>query len=629
MDASSHHIWTAAIALTLAGCPDASSDSGDDTDPSVDASGTLEAGSGSTPSGPEDPDDSGIDPDSGPTEGSDSGPDATTGDAPSSDLMTTLTLRANPTAEMGEDELVTAGIPFAHRTMADLQDLQILDEEGVEVQIYAEPLMTYFYKETGSTDVRAAKVQFRADMSGGDRVYTVTNAGRTSADLDEQPRTTAASPSPLHDGLQMPRVFALHEPEHLLASELVPPMGEAGSNAYDDAFFPGVFAEYGALDYATSSFANWQFDRVTALGRQYIRTGDPAYHQELLGSAAFYFGHFTGVGDYDGSTQCAGHFTYKESCDPKYTYVQAAKIYLALTGDDETVPASLVADMVEFTRQKAPAEFAGWQTPYTLGSYITERRIGWRFEASVAGCELLGTESMCSMLPAYVQNMHEHVFANPDTQTPASDGSHRHSWSRHEGDTYPGDDVAADLRFSPWMQVLIGDALWQYWQLLSEGTTRTQVEELLAGHGAALALYGFNRASYDPATLSAVESAYDAVATTYATDPRAQAWACNAAPSPVMAYSATSVYTPALDDPQHFPYATDSHNGEAVTTLALAALFEPDPARRDALLRVADDIVEGFYPNCGSSSNVPRWFGWSTRSAPYPTLQFVRAQLGR
>ena len=308
--------------------------------------------------------------------------------------------------------------------------------------------------------------------------------------------------------------------------------------------------------------------------------------------------------------------------------MQAAKLYLALTGDDEAVTTQLITDMVEFNLQKAPAEFTGWKNAYAMGNYFTERRAGWRFESVVAGCEILNASTWCADLATYVQNMHNHVFNNPDTQSPAVDGSHRHSWARHEGGSYPGDDVASDLRFSPWMQVLITDALWQYWQLLDAGATRTQVEQIIAGHGQALALYGFNRASYEAGTLTALESAYSATATTYSNTARAQSWACNNAPSPVMAYSGTSVYTPTLDDSGHLPANTDSHNSEAITTLALAALFESDTAKRDALIDVADDIVTGFYPTCGAQANVPRYFGWSTRSTPYPTLQYVKGELG-
>jgi hypothetical protein len=543
-------------------------------------------------------------------------------------LDTQIQLIANTDATMTANEVVTLGIPLAHGDMTSLDNLQVLNDSAQEVSIYAECLISWHFKSTGQTDCRAAKVQFVADMSGGNLTYSVTNAGRTTAnDIAEQAIARIASSNTNHDGIDLPRVFVQHNPDYLLASGISTPMGAQSANVYDDTFYPNIFTQHGGLDYGTSTYANWQFDRVTSLSRQYIRTGAANYHREMLASANFYFAQFSGTGAYNGSTDCAGHFTYKPDCDPKYTYAQAAKLYLALTGDDETITSALVTDMVEFNLQKAPAEFAGWKNDYAMGDWYTERRAGWRFESVVAGCEILGTSSWCDALPAYVQNMHDHVFNNPDTQTPASDGSHRHSWARHEGASYPGDDVATDLRFSPWMQVLLSDALWQYWQILDSGTTKTQVEEILAGHGQALALYGFNRASYETGTLTALESAYAATAATYSNTARAQSWGCNDSPSPVMAYSGTSVYTPALDDPDHLPANTDSHNSEAITTLALAAYFEPDTAKRSALIDVADDIATGFYPTCGAQANVPRYFGWSTRSAPYPTLQYVKSEL--
>ena len=540
-----------------------------------------------------------------------------------------LTLTPNADATMGATELITVGIPFKHGQLCDLDELRVVDETGAEVAIYPESTMTWHFKAVDNTCIRAAKVQFVADMTGGALTYRFFVGGRTTAsDLTEDTITRVASSDANHDTVDLPRVFVHHDPDYLLASNIVPPMAAQSANVYDDTFFPAIFANYGDIDYGTSGFDEWQFDRVTAIGKQYMRTGSAAYHKEMLASAQFYFAQFTGVAAYTASTDCMGHFTLKSDCDPKYTYPQAAKIYLALTGDDETVTSTLVTDMVQFTLQKAPAEFKGWKDPYVMGNFYTERRAGWRVEASVAGCEILGDSGICNALPGFVDNLWNHVFDNPDTQTPAIDGSHRHSWTRHEGGTYPGDDVASDLRFSPWMMPLITDTLWQYWHMLPAGATRTKVEQILAGHGQALALYGFNRTSYSTATRDALESAYSATITTYSNTARAQAWGCNVAPSPVMAYSGTSVYTPPLDDGDHFPFATDSHNSEAVFTLSVAAYFETNAAKRAALLDVAEDIIAGFYPNCGDDSNVARWLGWSTRASPWPTYKWVNDRVG-
>ena len=79
--------------------------------------------------------------------------------------------------------------------------------------------------------------------------------------------------------------------------------------------------------------------------------------------------------------------------------------------------------------------------------------------------------------------LHDHETQNPDGQP--ADGAWRHSWQKHENETY---DAATDVRgASPWMSENIIDGLWHAWLATSD----PRIPPMLTAFGRYLEKFGW------------------------------------------------------------------------------------------------------------------------------------------
>ena len=92
-------------------------------------------------------------------------------------LDTELTLQADVDIQAGNNELVTFGLPLALGDVADLSQIRVL-HNGVELSVYVESGLRFHWADNS---LRSVTIQVdNIDMSGGNQVLRVTDAGRYS-----------------------------------------------------------------------------------------------------------------------------------------------------------------------------------------------------------------------------------------------------------------------------------------------------------------------------------------------------------------------------------------------------------------------------------------------------------------
>ncbi|MES2625599.1 MAG: hypothetical protein V4628_09990, partial [Pseudomonadota bacterium] len=68
---------------------------------------------------------------------------------------------------------------------------------------------------------------------------------------------------------------------------------------------------------------------------------------------------------------------------------------------------------------------------------------------------------------------------------------------------------ATDRIFSPWMQAIVADALWQLYNLTDDADLKAKSADMLLGFGRAVTAYGFDGTGMAPKTKAAIESAFN------------------------------------------------------------------------------------------------------------------------
>jgi hypothetical protein len=495
-------------------------------------------------------------------------------DAPVASLPARIIRLIPLPAGPGANELVSVGIPFPPDILLDANSLRILDESGNEVAAHVEPIVRWHYKSNANA-IRSVLVQFRADLSSGaERRFSFdTSSARTrnlaaQAYADGQMPGKAAAP--------VPRVLAVLTPEWLSQSQVAGPQITRSANTdfpdYD-AWFDSFYASARNYSY-TADYANWLFDRATAIYKQYIRTGNPAYLQEAYNSTTFYRSTIDASGSCVGSMRMAG-----KSCDLKYNYTEPLALHYMLTGD-----ASVLPTMRDIVR--------GWDDPtvstqfspiYVRGSgFWTERHAGFGWLALIHAYEVLGGSDLRARVDSWANALLSHVAAPPDGR--GRDGCWRHDSFDHDqsefSSNYPG--------CSPWMTTILLDASWQYWLISAD----PRVGDAVRGFATFVELHGW----YPDASRAAESNGISSY------------------------YFPSSLVGPAVYANADGDYYTDTHNLELIFAYSLAYAFETDVVRRGALRsrieRMRTVFTYGALPT-------QRAFNWAFRGSS-PFLHLLR-----
>ena len=460
----------------------------------------------------------------------------------------------------------------------------------------------------------------------------ITDDGATVSRLAERPHSGGWTNAGANKAnLPYPRIFALHDPEYLAATRIIPPFEPAPEGG--DAFLDFQIAQFdgwaGSLDFSSSSNGNWLFDRSSAMFKVYMTTGRVEFLKEAFLSKQFYFNHVRNDGSSPAPAGGRGCWTYGNvSCaDGKYIAPQQAKLALALVGDDSQWDDQLIVDM-------ALQADIGWNQFGTRDPFdfetegFTERAAGLVGLAEIVAYEMTADSTI-------LQHLNERVTSLKDMQqtvkpwdsangwVPKSGGFDHHI-GVHEGAVSQTDAALGDTDergFSAWMSENVADFLWQtYWI-----TGNTDIPEMLSRLANAVDLYGFS-SSYDP-TLDAytLKPAFSNIIGPL------RGHSCNTTRADTsLVYMASAYASPAkIASDKWYPWYSDTHNIETVLVLAAGYHFEADESVRSRLEARIRRMIEGWSnPSCASVGSTKRLWNWQHRSNSVRTWEWVAKNAG-
>ncbi|WP_205746294.1 hypothetical protein [Dyella amyloliquefaciens] len=481
----------------------------------------------------------------------------------------------------GPEVRVSVGIPFPPSGLGDAKLLRILDAKGEEVPSHVQVTLRWYARDQS---IRAVRVQFVAQLQGGEGTYYFSVGKPRTRDADGWPYTQELVTDA--QGVKVAAALAALEPAWMCASLIAGPQVPAAS---DEAYARYVSTQFEwAKKLPVDDFSAWLFDRPSTLFKAYVRTGRFDYLQAADQSYHFYMRYIKRDG-LPFSPFCAGGWTYdKKPCDVKYVYTESILLALALTGDDSEHDAALVDKMVTLWQHGG---WAGTPGPYASpGDFFTERQAGLGLLATVNAYELTGDLRYLRDTRERVDWLYDHQRANPDKL--GDDGSWRNSWNLHENDDWhPETDVRGA---SPWMSENIIDGLWHTW--LATGDKR--IPGMITAFGRYMERYGW-------IDVKAIKDNRD--------------WRnpCSGPNGQIAWYwsSSQASFAKLADIEDSDGWYSDAHNVELAMPVAAAYYFETDPAQSAALKRRLDALESSYSVECGQVTGTLRRFNWNNRGA--------------
>jgi len=533
-------------------------------------------------------------------------------------LDTELTLQADVDIQAGNNELVTFGLPLALGDVADLSQIRVL-HNGVELSVYVESGLRFHWADNS---LRSVTIQVdNIDMSGGNQILRITDAGATAPRINERPHSNGwATAGSNKNNLPYPRIFALHDKEYLSEVALLPPYRPSMGSS--DAFEQYQLSQFDTwardLNYSNSTRGNWLFDRSSAMFKAYMTTGRVEFLKEAFLSKQFYFNYVRNDGSPLAAPGGDGCFEYGGgSCaDGKYIAPQQAKLAWALVGDNSQWDSSLIDSM-------ALQADIGWNQHGTRDLFdeenegFTERAAGLVGLAEIIAYEMTGNTTVLAHLNeriASIKDMQQVVksWDAANGWTPKS-GALTHNIEVHEGSESQSSapSGATNQRgFSPWMTENIVDFLWQtYWI-----TNNDDIPDVLRQIANAIDNYGFT---------TVYSSGSYVLKSTYAGN---HTNGCNRRPvSTDMVYFGSAYADDAtLSSDAWWPWYTESHSIETVLTLAAGYYFETDQPTKTRLKSRIDNLISGWSNSaCADVSNTMRLWNWQHRSNSVRTWYWV------
>jgi hypothetical protein len=500
------------------------------------------------------------------------------------------TITLVPNGGTGANELVSVGVPFPAGALTDSSRFRVLDNLGAEVPIFVKPTLRWHWLDNS---IRALKVQFFANMSGGQKVYTFTTSTprNTALDITEQAYQNGTLVGKFN--YHVPRVLAALNPEWMCSSRIAGPQKPKTAQTAYDSYFETQFAWAKNVSY-TDDFDTWLFDRPTAIYKQYIRTGNTEYLKEAFNSYRFYIDRITTSGVAPGGFEMTSPVGgYKDPRDVKYLYIEPVLLHLALTGDDTQNISGKVPLMADRFWS------GGWHFPHTaytsVSQAFTERQTGLMLLAQVAAYEITGNATYLSRINTQIGHFYNHQQNNPDGLP--YDGSWRHDWNVHEGGTGEFDPEDQRRGGSPWMSENIIDGLWHAWLVTADTRIPTMVKGFALDF---MENYGFGQPSHFAASGGVT-------------------WrhSCNEPNGTIALYWSSSVMTaPQIVEIMNSDgWYSDGHNPESALPVAAAYYFSTNATERQ-ILRNRTNLIELYYNTaCANISSTVRKFNWNHRGS--------------
>ena len=251
------------------------------------------------------------------------------------------------------------------------------------------------------------------------------------------------------DNVFEPPAYALFTPDWygraLLKTRLLPAGSDPAFAGYDAAYAsfaatavndvdPRV-AEANLIRYTTTD-EPWLFDRATAFFQLAFRTGDVTYLREGHRAAQFYANHVSPQGFFD-----------LKGDDLKYVTGEAVATDYWLTGDGR---------LPDVHRRMNPVFDHGQNATYTPGGFWTERHAAAKLMGYVTGYELLGDAALGQKardtFTVYLNHQNTPPAGAPDT-----------GLLMHQKPDHGEGGAASEWVASPWMTVLLADAVERYY----------------------------------------------------------------------------------------------------------------------------------------------------------------------
>jgi HEAT repeat protein len=349
-------------------------------------------------------------------------------------------------------EIVSFGLPLPPGLLDDPDAIQVLNEDGRDVEVSVVPLETW---RLGGREGSLRSVLIQAALD-----FEHEETRRLSVRLQVSSGKRISPLAPPADSI--PRIWALLPPEWLCASEVAGPQVSASQSGnladYDrlaERNFPGSLA---FLD--SPVYHHWLFDRTTCYYKLYIRTGELRYLEAAHRAASFVREHTR----MDGPD--AGCFTPKGP-DVKYVYPRAMHLHYLLTGDERAHAAGEA--MARFCLERwepgyRPERYRPVSAdvdPEAGREFWSPRHEAYGFLGVLHGWELTGREEYWRKSLAYADALYRHQTRPPDARP--ADGSFRQDWA-----LYDPSESRLPGATSAWMSAILLDALFSYWRLSSD-----------------------------------------------------------------------------------------------------------------------------------------------------------------
>ena len=413
-------------------------------------------------------------------------------------------------------ELVTFGLPFPRGslTQADLSTVRVL-RGGVEIPAHVEMLTPYRDIDDPAKDglwVRVARIQlmysFAKPSSLGEPVTVEWGLSSRTADVPKlvDPRrgwhAVTQGSFLVEDLVSEPNVYAVLDKDLLsqgalrvrldpiddrVGVEVVRPASSVSGKhlpwplAYDYAqtnFFYGLLNEpSGTNPYRTNQDDDngeaWLFDRSSAMFVLYLRSGSPRVLSEAVRGAVFYEHLLIIARQKDGDPTTdpryeGAFFSWRKPkkdphdaameplWDPKYSYAESLAYTHWLTGDDRVLDK---LDAVVGAFSDVPSRWSPDLAPIrkSTGQLLreawTERNVAFKLLAATIAFELTGRDKYRALMEQIVEDL---LWLQ---------NLHQGGGIYHLGTQHDRDEAGQELIASPWMSVLVVDAMVRVYEI--------------------------------------------------------------------------------------------------------------------------------------------------------------------
>lgn len=230
-----------------------------------------------------------------------------------------------PNAGAAGDQRINFAVPLAPGRLSDENQINVV-HDGANVVTARRGLSRY-----GDQSFRSVQLQLDLTISGETEIEVrVGEAYGGATSLTMLPVEDTLEPA---DGTLGPRVWAVLPASYLSASGVAGPQLPIADVASTPSAAWGTKCDYDAYDADAfiglqSDTAVWLFDRVTALYRGYVRSGELSPLSSAYREASIHRNGITGTGS---ATQIG---IPNAADDLKYHYVQNLALHYLLTGDD-------------------------------------------------------------------------------------------------------------------------------------------------------------------------------------------------------------------------------------------------------------------------------------------------------